>query len=425
MSSIVVSGDTSGSVTLSAPAVSGSSVLTLPVATDTLVGKATTDTLTNKTLTSPTLTTPALGTPASGILTSCTGVNYDGFKSRIINGAMVIDQRNGGAAVTINSTAETYTLDRWLAIGQSSAGVYTVDQVQDAPSGFIDSLKVTVTTQDATLGAAEYYWVQQKIEGYNAADLAWGSASAKPVTLSFWVKSSVTGTFSGSFSNSAFNYSYAYEYTINTANTWEQKTISIIGAPAGTWLTTNGIGVRIYWDLGVGTNYTGVAGSWQSAGYTGSTGSTKLIQTLNATWQITGVQLEVGSQATSFDFRSIGTDLALCQRYFQKITWTDSNLIVGQASTSSQVNAAAVYFVQEVRATPTITLPTAGTSTGNATFLNAAGSYPATIGSVATEAIRNTGFSIRCTGYTGAFVAGNASLYYGVGTPTISISAEL
>jgi hypothetical protein len=117
--------------------------------------------------------------------------------------------------------------------------------------------------------------------------------------------------------------------------------------------------------------------------------------------------------------------LALCQRYFQKITWTDSNLIVGQASTTSQVNAAAVYFVQEVRATPTITLPTAGTSTGNATFVTASGSYPATIGSVATEAIRNTGFSIRCTGYTSAFVAGNASMYYGVGTPTISISAEL
>lgn len=266
-----------------------------------------------------------------------TSLNPTMFRNRIINGDMRIDQSNVlRAVVTINSTAETYTLDRWLAIGQSSAGVYTVDQVQDAPSGFIDSLKVTVTTQDATLGAGEYYWVQQKIEGYNAADLAWGSASAKPVTLSFWVKSSVTGTFSGAFSNSSFNYSYAYEYTINTANTWEQKTISIIGAPAGTWLTTNGIGVRIYWDLGVGTNYTGVAGSWQSAGYDGSTGSTKLIQTLNATWQITGVQLEKGTVATPFEFRPIGTELSLCMRYYQIITQVPWNQGQSNRDTATQ-----------------------------------------------------------------------------------------
>ena len=279
--------------------------------------------------------------------------NDFGFKNRIINGAMAIDQRNGGAAVTINSTAETYTLDRWLAIGQSSAGVYTVDQVQDAPSGFIDSLKVTVTTQDATLGAGEYYWVQQKIEGYNATDLAWGSASAKPITLSFWVKSSVTGTFGGAFSNSSFNYSYAFEYTINTANTWEQKTISIIGAPAGTWLTTNGIGVRIYWDLGNGTNYTGAAGSWQSAGYNGTTGSVKLIQTLNATWQITGVQLEKGATATSFDYRPYGTELALCQRYFY--SWS------GYFDySSSGTNGYVVPASTNMRTNPTLTRTATG-----------------------------------------------------------------
>ena len=213
--------------------------------------------------------------------------NDFGFKNRIINGAMAIDQRNGGAAVTINSTAETYTLDRWLAIGQSSAGVYTVDQVQDAPSGFIDSLKVTVTTQDATLGAAEYYWVQQKIEGYNSADLAWGSASAKPITLSFWVKSSVTGTFGGAFSNSSFNYSYAFEYTINTANTWEQKTITIAGDTSGTWLTTNGIGLWLKLGLGVGSTYSGtfyLNRSWDdgNADYSGRTASTITVMEIAA-----------------------------------------------------------------------------------------------------------------------------------------------
>ena len=325
-------------------------------------------TLTNVTISSGTSNIAANVSIAVGLLPEANGgtgttTGYYGFKNRIINGNMAIDQRNGGAAVTINSTAETYTLDRWLAVGQSSAGVYTLDQVQDAPSGFIDSLKVTVTTQDATLGAGEYYWVQQKIEGYNAADLAWGSASAKSVTLSFWVKSSVTGTFSGAFSNSSFNYSYAYEYTINTANTWEQKTISIIGAPAGTWLTTNGIGVRIYWDLGVGTTYTGVAGSWQSAGYTGSTGSTKLIQTLNATWQITGVQLEKGSTATSFDYRPYGTELALCQRYYYKVKSSGNSfnqLCTGYNGTTTQ-SYGIVFFPVELRTRPT-SLETSGTA---------------------------------------------------------------
>jgi len=256
------------------------------------------------------------------------GVN---FRNRIINGDMRIDQRNAGAAVTINSTAETYTLDRWVAIGQGSAGVYTVDQVQDAPSGFIDSMKVTVTTADATIAAGDYYWVQQKIEGHNSADLAWGSASAKPITLSFWVKSSVTGTFGGAFSNSAFNYSYAFEYTINSANTWEYKTISISGATAGTWLNTNGTGVRIYWDLGNGTNFTGTAGSWQSAGYNGTTGAVKIIETVNATWFITGVQFEAGSVATPFERRPFGTELALCQRYYATGTYTATNAYISAA----------------------------------------------------------------------------------------------
>lgn len=267
-----------------------------------------------------------------------------------------------------------------------------------------------------TLGAAEYYWVQQKIEGYNAADLAWGSASAKPVTLSFWVKSSVTGTFSGSFSNSAFTYSYAYEYTINTANTWEQKTISIIGAPAGTWLTTNGIGVRIYWDLGVGTNYTGVAGSWQSAGYTGSTGSTKLIQTLNATWQITGVQLEVGSQATSFDFRSIGQETLLCQRYYwYQSAYPTSYAHFGPACITGSTNVQALLrWNVTMRTQPTITTTAAGTFLidGSSSFTPSAISIAFITDSTARTSLTISGGTAGQGTFLASQSAGAAAIYY-------------
>ena len=246
-----------------------------------------------------------------------------GFKNRIINGAMVIDQRNAGASVTINSPSSTYTLDRWRAFGQTSDGVFTVQQSSTAPSGFINSLLATVTTADASIGSTQFYTIQQAIEGLNLYDLGFGTASAKTVTISFQVRSSVTGTFSGSLKNSDGTRSYPFTYAINAANTWEQKSVTIVGDTSGTWLTTNGTGVTLTISLGSGSSRLATADAWAAGNYDGATGATTLISTNGATFYITGVQLEKGSTATSFDYRPYGTELQLCQRYFQ--TYVNAN----------------------------------------------------------------------------------------------------
>jgi len=241
------------------------------------------------------------------------------FRSRIINGGMVIDQRNAGAAVTVNADAAFFAADRFQAAGQGSDGVYTIQQSSTAPTGFVNSIVATVTTADASIGASQQYNIQQHIEGYNVADLGFGTANAKTVTLSFWVRSSVTGTFSGALRNSAANRSYPFSYTINSANTWEFETITIAGDTTGTWLTTNGTGINVIWTLGAGTSRLGTANSWQAANLQGVTGQTNLIATNGATFFLTGVQLEVGTQATSFEYRQYQQELALCQRYFAKL----------------------------------------------------------------------------------------------------------
>jgi hypothetical protein len=235
------------------------------------------------------------------------------MKNRIINGDMRIDQRNAGAAV---NNANSYTLDRWYFMqGQASATVaFNLQQSSTAPANFSNSLGITVGTA-ANPGASNYSCLYQRIEGYNTADFNWGSASATPITLSFWVYSSVTGTFGVAIQNSANTRSYVGTYTINSANTWEYETITIPGDTAGTWLKTNGAGMLIHWDMGVGTGQSTTAGTWQAGNYLGLTGGTKLSVTSAATFYITGVQVEKGTTATAFDYRSYGTELHLCQRY--------------------------------------------------------------------------------------------------------------
>jgi hypothetical protein len=234
-----------------------------------------------------------------------------GFVNRIINGGMTIDQRNAGAAVTANGT---YPVDRFL-IGNGTDGAFSAQRDTVAPSGFINSLKVTTTTADATLTTTQGLLAAHYIEGLNVADLAWGTASAQPVTLSFWVRSSLTGTFGGSLQNSALNRSYPFTYTISSANTYEYKTITVPGDTSGTWLTTNGIGLRLWFGLGVGPDRSGTAGAWSGSDLRSVTGAVSVIGTLSATWFITGVQLEKGSTATPFEFRDYGRELILCQRY--------------------------------------------------------------------------------------------------------------
>jgi len=276
------------------------------------------------------------------------------MKNRIINGAMVIDQRNAGASVNSPSTAAlAYTLDRWEVRGDTE-GVFSIQQNSSAPAGFVNSLKITVTTIDSSLGATQIYNLSQKIEGYNVADLGWGTANAKTVTASFWVRSSVTGTFGGALRNSATNRSYPFTYTISVADTWEQKSVTIAGDTSGTWLTTNGLGINLSFSFGAGADRSGTAGAWNSNNNSSATGATNLMATLNATWYVTGVQLEVGTQATSFDYRPYGTELALCQRYYYKLQATSGNTFFGIGSNSTTTaTAGSVFFPSTMRTAPT------------------------------------------------------------------------
>jgi hypothetical protein len=234
-----------------------------------------------------------------------------GNRNIIINGAMVIDQRNGGSAITTNG----FVVDRFDVVDVTD-GAFSVQQDSSAPEGFQNSVKFTTTTADSSLSGTQFCVFVHQIEGYNMAHFGFGTSSAKTVTLSFWVRSSLTGTFGGVLKNGASNRSHPYTYTIDSADTWEYKTVTITGDTTGTWLKTNGRGAYLQWGLGVGSTYSGTAGSWAATNYLSATGATSVIGTLNATWQITGVQLEVGDTATPFEHRSYGQELALCQRYF-------------------------------------------------------------------------------------------------------------
>jgi len=249
--------------------------------------------------------------------TQTTAATGFGFKNRIINGAMVIDQRNAGASVSISAAANTYTLDRWRA-NATGGGVYSVQRSTTAPAGFTNSLLATVTTVDSSVGSGDFYHVRQSIEGYNFSDFGFGTASAKQLTISFWVRSSVTGVFTVLLRNEAGNRGYTTTYTINSANTWEQKTVSIPGDTSGTWATDNTSAAIVSFNLGAGNTQT--ADTWLTTVTEGVTGMAQWISNSGATFYITGVQLEKGSTATSFDYRPYSAELALCQRYYQTST---------------------------------------------------------------------------------------------------------
>ncbi len=274
--------------------------------------------------------------------------NSMGFRNRVINGDMRINQRN--AVTTIDGTNSTYSVDRWAG-ADATDGVFTLQQSTTAPAGFTNSLLATVTTADASLGATQRSLIIQYIEGQNVADLGWGTANAQSVTLSFWVRSSLTGTFGAALLNSAEDRSYPFNYTINSANTFEYKTVTIPGDTTGTWLTTNGIGIGVHFNLGTGSTYSGTANTWAATRYYTPTGATSVIGTLNATFYITGVQLEAGTNASAFERRDYGRELLMCQRYFQV---GPSGAMGTTRSSSTTVAELIIPCMTTMRASPTV-----------------------------------------------------------------------
>jgi hypothetical protein len=271
---------------------------------------------------------------------------------------MVIDQRNAGASASLTSS-QTYFVDRFFGV-EDTDGTMTIQRSTTAPTGFINSLLMTTTSADASLSATQICYVGQKIEGLNVADLGWGTASAATVTLSFWVRSSLTGTFGGALANAAFVRSYPFTYTINSANTFEYKTITIAGDTTGTWPTDNGNSFQLIFGLGVGSTYSGTAGAWAGTGYLSATGATSVIGTNGATFYITGVQLERGSTASSFEYRSYGAELQLCQRYYEIVASQTVYIDNGSADNARFY----IPFKVTKRASPTVTSGTGNSEGG-------------------------------------------------------------
>jgi len=303
------------------------------------------------------------------------------LRNRIINGDMRIDQRNGGAS----GTAGAYTVDRWLfnaslatkGTWQQNAGSVT------PPVGFSNYLGFT-SNSSYSVTSGDYFTFVQFIEGLNLQDLAWGTVSAKTITISFWVRSSLTGTFGGVINNGAFNRSYPFTYVINSANTWEQKSITIPGDTTGTWLTTNGIGISLQLSMGSGATYAGTPSTWASTVYASATGCQSVVGTNGATFYITGVQLEVGSVATPFERRQYSTELMLCQRYLPAFPYASGvNPYIAAGMVTSLSSSTTAWF--------TVALPVTTRVPPTGVTVSAASHFAAFLPSTATT--NATGFT--------------------------------
>ena len=345
MSRIAFNGNAlgTGTVTIASPNTNSDRTLTLPDETGTVLlngGAASFSTLTVNS-------------------NNISAVNSMGFRNRIINGDMRIDQRNAGASGTSN---DTYVVDRWAYFGsqalkatwQQNAGSIT------PPAGFSNYFGFT-SSSAYSVGASELFVFSQKIEGFNTSDLNFGTANAQTVTLSFWVRSSLTGTFGGYVANSTQNRNYPFSYTISSSNTWEQKSVTIAGDTTGTWIGgTNGIGMRVGFSLGIGSTNSTTANAWNgTANAIGVTGATSVVGTNGATFYITGVQLEAGSVATPFERRDYGRELIMCQRYYEKSVGA-----INGSSGSTIIGRCQWFFKVEKRATPTIVQGAGSASAG-------------------------------------------------------------
>ena len=358
----------------------------------------------------------ALTQVQSGMMDSI--AQYNSFKNRLINGGMVIDQRNAGASTTPSgASAGTYTLDRWV-YQASATGKFNVQQNLNSitpPAGFSKYLGLSVASA-VTVGSTDYFNIYQCIEGNNIADLSWGTASAATVTLSFWVRSSLTGTFGGSLRNGSVNRTYPFNYTISSANTWEQKTITIAGDTSGTWATDNSQGIYITWSLGVGSSYSGgTINTWNAGNYQSPLSPQSVVGTSGATFYVTGVQLEKGSTATAFDYRPYGTELSLCQRYYSSL----SRGLVGGASSTTEIELAGICVV------PMRTAPTIALMQTTPQFLSGSTNFNGVASAITDSNISFDAYHIRINGFTGLTLGRACVSRNGSGGGLITLSAEL
>lgn len=367
--------------------------------------------------------TGSLTVPAESGTVVTTASPSLGRRNLIINGAVQIDQRNGGSSVT-TATNYVYPCDRWQ-VGYGSGGAITGQQSTTAPSGFTNSVGLSVNTTDDLSFAGDFYGVRTKIEGSSVAHLKWGTADAETITLSFWVRSSVTGTYVAGITNGAGNRSYPATYTVSSANTWEYKTITISGDTSGTWNTGNNVGLDLFFYLGAGTDYaTGTANAWNASGYLQTSSQVGWISNTGATFYITGVQLEVGSVSTPYEHRSYGEELALCQRYFYGMK-PSTGTSVWPATNEDSANGmyAIINFPVTMRSAPSVAYNGTITGTGNfrvnwvysgsATISNFFGSYQSSPHSITIYGDKSN--SVYGTGYAVGFEIGSGlDGYFGV-----------
>jgi len=316
------------------------------------------------------------------------------FRNRIINGDMRIDQRGNTAATT------GFPVDRWQTYAFNTGSI-TRQISTVAPANFTSSLSWVVGTA-GTRNSGDAYIIQQAVEALNIADANQGTANALPFTLSFWVRSSITGLYSGALTNSANDRCCAFTYSINIANTWEYKTVTIPGDTTGTWYTDNRIGILVRFDLGSGSTFQAAsAGSWlASANRSGIAGTVSLAQTTGASFYLTGVQLEVGSVATPFERRPYGLELSLCQRYYQKSPLVEYHMCPAPGATYASTYP--VHFPTYMRTTPTLGF--------SYVTSNAIGSYTSAIYSSNSGFVHFISASVSTNAYMSFYWTGSAEL---------------
>jgi hypothetical protein len=329
------------------------------------------------------------------------------FKNRIINGNMVINQRGG--TISASDSGWTYGLDRWAAYQNIASSKFTIQQSSTAPTGFTNSLLAT-SSSAYSVGSGDFFGIRQPIEGFNTADLAWGTANAKTVTLSFWVRCSVTGTFAGFIQDAnAGTAQYPFTYTVNAANTFEYKTVTIVGPTIGSWQTNSNGGPAVVFNMGAGSSFFGTANVWTASAIYGVSGQTNLVATNGATWFLTGVQFEVGTQATTFTTAggSYGAELALCQRYYVRYssagrTSENQAYLIGVVTGSTTGGICSTNFANPMRTAPT------GSYSGAIRIYD--GSAAPNVTSIGTQGSTSTTGSLQFTASGGGLTTGRVAL---------------